>query len=98
MCIRDSLYSQYNGFRTASSEVRIGTQYYVDKAPNLSAVTFVPRVGYQGTVSLSYTGTDSQNRTYQGQVQIVVSPNTASSYFSDVSYNYGWAAPGVRCV
>lgn len=89
------LYSQYNGFRTAGSEVRVGTQYYVDKAPNLSAVTFVPRVGYQGTVSLSYTGTDSQNRTYQGQVQIVVSPNTASSYFSDVSYNYGWAAPGV---
>ena len=58
-------------------------------------MTFVPRVGYQGTVTLAYTGTDSQNRTYQGQVRIVVSPNTASAYFSDVAYNYGWTAPAV---
>lgn len=89
------LYSQYNGFRTANSEVRAGTRYYPGKSPDLSSVTFVPRVGYQGTVTLTYNGTDSQNRTYQGQVRIVVSPNTASSYFTDLSYGYGWAAPAV---
>lgn len=89
------LYSQYNGFRTANTEVRTGTQYYPEKSPNLSLVTFVPRVGYQGTVTLIYTGTDSQNRTYQGQVRIVVSPNTASAYFMDVASSYGWAAPAV---
>lgn len=89
------LYSQYNGIQTASTEVRTGTRYYPRKSPNLSLVTFVPRVGYQGTVTLTYTGTDSQNRTYQGQVQIVVSPNTSSAYFTDVASGYGWAAPAV---
>ena len=89
------LYSQYNGFQTANTEVRTGTRYYPEKSPNLSLVTFVPRVGYQGTVTLTYTGTDSQNRTYQGQVRIVVSPNTASAYFTDVASSYGWAAPAV---
>ena len=58
-------------------------------------MTFVPRVGYQGTVTLTYTGTDSRNRTYQGRVRIIVSPNTASAYFSDVAYSYGWTAPAV---
>lgn len=89
------LYSQYNGFRTANSEARTGTRYYPAKSPELSSVTFVPRVGYQGTVTLTYTGTDSQNRTYQGRVRIIVSPNTASAYFSDVAYSYGWTAPAV---
>lgn len=89
------LYSQYNGFRTANSEARTGTRYYPAKSPELSSVTFVPRVGYQGTVTLTYTGTDSRNRTYQGRVRIIVSPNTASAYFSDVAYSYGWTAPAV---
>lgn len=89
------LYSQYNGFRAANSEARTGTRYYPAKSPELSSVTFVPRVGYQGTVTLTYTGTDSQNRTYQGRVRIIISPNTASAYFSDVAYSYGWTAPAV---
>lgn len=89
------LYSQYNGFRAANSEARTGTRYYPAKSPELSSVTFVPRVGYQGTVTLTYTGTDSRNRTYQGRVRIIVSPNTASAYFSDVAYSYGWTAPAV---
>lgn len=89
------LYSQYRGFKTANSEVRTGTLYYPGKSPSLSSVTFVPRVGYQGTVTLTYTGTDSKSRTYQGQVRIIISPNTASSYFTDVSYSYGWVAPAV---
>ncbi|WP_308856436.1 S-layer homology domain-containing protein [uncultured Oscillibacter sp.] len=89
------LYSQYDGFRASNSEVRTGTRYYPGKSPDLSSVTFVPRVGYQGTVTLTYTGTDSQNRTYQGQVRIIVSPGSASGYFQDVSYSYGWAAPAV---
>lgn len=89
------LYSQYDGFRASNSEVRTGTRYYPGKSPSLSSVTFVPRVGYQGTVTLAYTGTDSRNRTYQGQVRIIVSPGSASSYFRDVSYSYSWAVPAV---
>ena len=89
------LYSQYSGFQTVNSEVRTQTRYFPDKSPELSQVTFVPRVGYQGTVTLNYTAADTQGRTIQGQVKIVVTPNTASSYFTDVSYSAGWAAPAV---
>ena len=54
----------------------------------------MPRVGFQGTVVLTYTGTDSRGGTYQGTVSIQVTPNTTSSHFSDLS-GYGWAAAAV---
>lgn len=84
------LYGQYSGFQTLNSEVRTQTRYFPDQSPELSQVTFVPRVGYQGTVTLNYTAADTQGRTIQGQVKVVVTPNTASSYFTDVSYSAGW--------
>ena len=86
------LYSQYGGLRTANSEVRSGTKYLLSGSPALSQVTFVPKAGYQGTVTLSYTGTNSKNQTYQGQIRIVVSPNASSSYFTDMVSGYSWAA------
>ena len=89
------LYSSYGGFRSANSEVRTSTAYSVTGTPELAQVTFVPRVGYSGVVVLSYTGTDTQGKTFQGQVRITVTPNTASSYFTDVGYSYSWAAPSV---
>lgn len=89
------LYSSYDGFRAANTEVRSGTKYYLNQSPRLSEVTFVPKVGYQGSVWISYTGTNTAGRTYQGQVQIVVSPKNYSSYFSDLSSSYTWAAASV---
>lgn len=41
-------------------------------------------------MTLNYTAADTQGRTIQGQVKVVVTPNTASSYFTDVSYSAGW--------
>lgn len=89
------LYSSYNGFRSANSEARTSTAYSVSGTPELSQVTFVPRVGYSGVVVLSYTGTDTKGKTFQGQVRITVTPNAASSYFTDVGYSYSWAAASV---
>ncbi len=89
------LYSQYGGLRAANSEVRSGTKYLLSGSPALSQVTFVPKVGYQGTVTLSYTGTNSKNQTYQGQIRIVVSPNASSGYFTDMVSGYSWAAASV---
>lgn len=86
------LYSQYNGLQSANSEVRSGTKYLLSGSPALSQVTFVPKAGYRGTVTLSYTGTNSKNQTYQGQIRIVVSPNASSSYFTDMVSGYSWAA------
>lgn len=88
------LYYRYNGIGSASSQVRSSTVYSTSGTPNLSEVTFVPKVGYSGTVSLSYTGTDSNGGTFQGAVRIQVTPNTTSRYFTDMT-SYGWAAAAV---
>ena len=88
------LYYRYGGVQSASSEVRTGTLYYPSASPSLSEVSFVPWVGYQGTVSLTYTATDSKGDTYQGTVRIQVTPNTTSNYFTDMG-SYGWATAAV---
>lgn len=89
------LYHQYNGIQSANTEVRSTTVYYPETSPSLSQVTFAPRMGFQGTAVLSYTGVDSQGRTYQGQVEITVTPNTSSNYFTDMATGYSWAAASV---
>ena len=84
------LYSQYDGPMSNSSEVRSGTSYYPLQSPNIGDVTFVPKAGYQGTVTIAYSATDSRGNEYQGQVRVTVQPNTTSSYFNDLG-NYSWA-------
>ena len=88
------LYYQYTDLSDTGTEVRSGGTYYPDSSPNLSEVTFLPKAGYQGAVTISYTGTDSQGNTYQGQVQINVQPNANSRYFYDMS-NSSWAVSAV---
>lgn len=77
-------YYRYDGIHAANSQVRGTTIYYPSGSPNINEVSFVPWVGFQGTVLLTYTGTDSKGATYQGTVQIQVTPNTTSKYFSDM--------------
>ena len=89
------LYTQYSGLQSASTEVRSGTKYYPESSPSLSQVTFVPRIGFQGTAVVGYTGVDSQGRSYRGQVEITVTPSTSSRYFKDMSSGYAWAVPAV---
>ena len=84
------LYFQYDGPMSNSSEVRSGTSYYPLQSPNIGDVTFVPKAGYQGTVTIAYSATDSRGNEYQGQVRVTVQPNTTSSYFNDLG-SYGWA-------
>lgn len=88
------LYYRYNGIHSTNSQVHSGTLYYPSASPSLSDISFVPLVGFQGTVSLTYTATDSNGGTYQGTVRIQVSPNTTSRYFSDMG-STSWAAAAV---
>ena len=88
------LYYRYTNLSDTGTEVRTGTTYYPDSTPNLSEVTFLPKAGYQGTVTITYTGTDSRGNTYQGQVQIRIQPNSNSRYFYDMS-NTSWAVSAV---
>ena len=60
---------------------------------SISGVTYVPKAGYSGTVTLTYTGTDSKGATFTGNIAITVTPTTGSR-FTDMG-NYGWAAASV---
>ena len=88
------LYYRYENPQSYGSEVRSGTTYYPSATPAISEVTFVPKAGYQGTVRLAYTGTDSKGYTYSGTVAITITPNTTSQYFGDLG-SYTWAAASI---
>ena len=61
---------------------------------SVSAVTFVPKAGFNGTVTITYTGTDSKNNSFTGKVELTVTPSTQSRRFTDMG-GHGWAAPSV---
>ena len=61
---------------------------------SISSVTFVPKAAYNGTVSITYTGTDSKNNSFTGRVDITVTPSTQSARFTDMG-SHGWAAASV---
>lgn len=87
------LYYQYDGL-IGSSEVRSATSYSPLQSPNIADVTFVPKAGYRGTATVTYSATDSRGNEYQGQVRISVQPNTTSRYFNDLG-NYSWAVSSI---
>ena len=88
------LYYGYSNANNTGSEARTGTSYYPDSSPSLSELTFVPRAGYTGTTTLTYTGWDTQGASYQGQIQITTRAAYASQHFTDMT-NYSWAASAV---
>lgn len=66
------LYYDYDSSSDYDSLVKSTTKYYVESSPYLSAITFVPRSGYTGTVSISYKAYDEDGDSSTGSVRIVV--------------------------
>ena len=69
---RGTLFYKYTG-SDLDNKVTSGTAYYLSKIPLLSDVTFVAADGYSGTVTISYTGRDTNGNSFSGSVSIVVS-------------------------
>ena len=89
------LYYGYTSPSKYSGLVMPGISFPADNSvASLSAVTFVPKAGYNGTVPITYTGTDSKGNTYTGQISITVTPSTQSKRFNDMG-SHGWAAASV---
>ncbi len=66
------LYYDYSSSSDYDSLVKASTRYYADGSPYLSDVTFAPKSGYTGTVSISYTAYDDDGDSYTGTVRIIV--------------------------
>lgn len=69
---KGTLFYKYTG-SDLDNKVTSGTAYYRSKSPLLSDVTFVAADGYSGTVTISYTGRDTNGNSFSGSVSIVVS-------------------------
>ena len=89
-----SLRYQYQSLDDQGTQVRSTANYYVSQSPALGDVSFVPRVGYTGTVVLTYTGYDSRGGTYQGTVQVTVRQRTTSQHFTDLG-GTPWAVTAI---
>ncbi len=89
------LYTSYSSPSHTGGQISPNLAYNVSGTPALADVTFVPKAGFSGTVTLRYTGTDKNEQTYNGTVEITVTAPTASANFADVGSNYSWAAPSV---
>jgi len=92
------LYYNYTSASSYSSVVSATTKYYYDGTPSLSKVTFVPYKDYNGTVTIKYTGYNTDGDSFTGTVKITVTAvaeTGASAYFKDVTNDYAWAAPSI---
>lgn len=80
---RGTLYRNYISATNPGIAVREGDALQYTGTPNLSDVYFVPAVGYDGTVILSYTATDVNGQTFRSRVEIKLTPAAGSG---DINY------------
>lgn len=71
-----------------------GTRYYYNATPGINQLTFVPKAGYSGRVSLQYTGYDTKGNSVAGTVTIAVTEPTTTARFTDMG-TVSWAVPAV---
>lgn len=79
------LYYQYVSPTHYGRQAGTSSSYRVSGNDLISDLTFVPRAGFTGTVTIPYTGTNSNNSTFEGEVVVNVTPSYSSSYFNDMS-------------
>jgi len=79
------LYYQYLNPTHYSWLAGSSTSYLLTGEPLVSNLTFIPKAGFKGVVSIPYTATTTEGRQYDGQVQIAVEPSTDSQYFRDLT-------------
>lgn len=82
----------YYGYGT-NQQARVSATSSYKASTHLAYVSFLPKAGYSGTVSITYKGYDTTGGSYTGTIKVTVTPPAKSSYFSDVTES--WAAPSV---
>ena len=87
---------QYVSANTPGTAVTANVAYYASAAPLVSNLCFVAAPDQTGTVTLSYTGKDSNGTSYPGTIVLtVVSSGANTSSFTDMG-NYAWASKSVE--
>ena len=89
------LYLNYTSPSQPGTAVTTSQTYYANGTPALSNITFVPKAGYEGTITLYYTGKDSAGTGFSGTVSLTISNNGCVSSYSDMG-NYPASIPAVE--
>ena len=78
------LYYQYNGPTQYSWQGNTSTIYSLYGDPTVSSLTFVPKAGFYGEVSIPYTASNGDGTQYNGTIRITVSEPAASANIDDL--------------
>lgn len=65
---KGTLYYDYDG--SSEAKVTSSKKYYTSGTPSLNKVYFVPKSGYSGTLTISYTGVTDSGDSFTGSVKI----------------------------
>lgn len=91
-----TLYQGYENTSAKGSLVTEDTQCFLkDKDGKAKSITFVAKAGFQGRTTLSYTGYDTQGKSFTGTVEIYIADYYGVSHFTDMG-NWKWAQPAVE--
>ena len=82
----------YYGYGTNQQTRVTGTSLYLANL-HLPYISFLPKAGFSGTVTISYTGLDIMGSSYVGTIKVTVTPPTKSATYTDVTAS--WVAPSV---
>ncbi len=82
------LYYEYTSSSKYDSKVSEGTKYYRTGSGNklIDDVTFVPKSGYTGKVTIEYTGVDTEGESLSGEIIITVKEGSGTGSLKDISY------------
>lgn len=90
------LYVNYTSPSRPGTTAAAGVSYYAGGTPSVGQLTFVPKADYEGRLVLSYTGYNTQGRSYGGTVILNLSNSYGASSFTDVDGDWEWAKPSIE--
>jgi len=73
------LYYDYTSASSYGALVKTTDEYYRSTSPSLSDITYVPALGYTGTVTFNYTGYNVNGVSYTGKIVLTVQEITANT-------------------
>lgn len=85
---RGTLYYNYNSSTNRGTTVRTNTSYYRNSGNRIGNLSFVSNSGYNGSVSIDYTGYNTDGEKFTGTVEITVgtpTPNVVTYSGTDSS-------------
>ncbi len=86
------LYLDYVSASDYGTAVSASANYYRAYTPSLDDISFVPKAGYTGSVTIAYVGYTASGKPYTGKIIIDVG---SSVPFTDMQSGYGWASDAV---